>query len=50
MTIAGGSSDFGVIFSFDPVTSAYTKLEILMIQWKKPKGTLVQAFSGKFME
>jgi uncharacterized repeat protein (TIGR03803 family) len=49
MTPSGGSSDAGVIFSFDPVTSAYTKLEDFDdSNGRGPKGTLVQTSDGKF--
>lgn len=48
MTSKGGSRDSGVIFSFDPLTSAYTKLK----DFDKnnggiPLGSLVQARDGK---
>ncbi len=48
MTRYGGSSNYGVIFSFDPVTSIYTKLvEFDRTNGANPYGSLVQASDGK---
>ncbi|MDQ2719852.1 MAG: T9SS type A sorting domain-containing protein [Bacteroidota bacterium] len=57
MTYAGGSSDYGVIFSFDPSSSIYTKLKDFegpppdvpfeLPEGANPYGSLVQASDGK---
>ena len=48
MTRYGGSSDVGVIFSFDPVTSVYKKLkDFNYINGAQPTGSLIQAMDGK---
>jgi uncharacterized repeat protein (TIGR03803 family) len=49
MTIRGGSSGNGVIFSFDPSSSKYTKLKNFNnADGASPQGELVQASNGKF--
>jgi uncharacterized repeat protein (TIGR03803 family) len=49
MTAGGGSSDRGVIFSFDPSTSTYTKLKDFDgANGAYPEGSLMQASDGKF--
>jgi uncharacterized repeat protein (TIGR03803 family) len=48
MTEAGGTKDRGVIFSFDPSTSIYTKLlDFDNINGAAPLGSLIQASDGK---
>ena len=51
MTSIGGSNNFGVIFSFDPTTSIYTKLMDFDPYWAYngggPEGSLIQATDGK---
>jgi uncharacterized repeat protein (TIGR03803 family) len=47
MTQYGGSKDGGVIFSFDPSTSAYTKLKDFDDPNAAPYGSLIQASDGK---
>ena len=48
MTLRGGSNDRGVIFSFDPSASAYTKLQDFDgTNGENPRGSLVQASDGK---
>ena len=48
MTNSGGSSGFGVIFSFDPASSAYTKLiDFNNTNGRFPYGSLVQASNSK---
>ena len=48
MTIFGGSSDEGVIFSFDPSTSIYTKLlDFHGELGRRPRGSLLKARDGK---
>ncbi len=48
MTSIGGSSDVGVIFSFNPSSSAYTKLKDFDgINGASPRGNLIQASDGK---
>jgi len=49
MTLRGGSVDYGVIFSFDPVTSTYTKLYEFGYanNGSYPHGNLMQASDGK---
>lgn len=48
MTSSGGSNDLGVIFSFDPATSTYTKLEDFTgTNGANPSGDLMQASDGK---
>ncbi|HEX7846613.1 MAG TPA: choice-of-anchor tandem repeat GloVer-containing protein, partial [Chitinophagaceae bacterium] len=48
MTREGGSDDGGVIFSFDPSTSTYTKVKDLnYTDGRFPYGSLVQASNGK---
>src|SRR5438552_11218571 len=50
MTSEGGSNDDGVIFSFDPVTSAYIKLmdfDFNSTSGAFPYGSLIQASDGK---
>ena len=47
-TYKGGSNNYGVIFSFDPASSAYTKLEDLdSANGGSPFGNLLQADNGK---
>ncbi len=47
MTSAGGLMNYGVIFSFDPVTSIYTKLtDFHFDDGANPYGSLVQAKNG----
>jgi uncharacterized repeat protein (TIGR03803 family) len=47
MTSAGGSMNYGVIFSFDPVTLIYTKLnDFNFNDGANPYGSLVQAQNG----
>jgi uncharacterized repeat protein (TIGR03803 family) len=49
MTSAGGSSDVGVIFSFEPSSSTYTKLrDFDDINGASPRGNIIQASDGKF--
>ena len=49
MTAGGGSNGFGVIFSFDPSTSTYTRLKDFdgIVSGAFPNGSLVQAGNGK---
>ena len=48
MTKRGGSSDYGVIFSFDPSSSTYTKLKDFDgSDGAIPSGSLIQANDGK---
>jgi len=48
MTNAGGTYDYGVIFSYDPSSSAYTKLKDFDgANGRNPYGSLVQASDGK---
>lgn len=48
MTSQGGSKDFGVIFSFNPVTRGYSKLfDFNYYNGASPQGELVQAANGK---
>src|ERR1700733_11432466 len=48
MTYDGGSYNSGVIFSFDPVSSVYTKLmDFNGINGANPQGSLMQASNGK---
>ncbi|MEP7141573.1 MAG: choice-of-anchor tandem repeat GloVer-containing protein [Ferruginibacter sp.] len=48
MTKSGGSSDAGVIFSFDPSVSTYTKLEDFdNTNGAMPNASLLQASNGK---
>ena len=48
MTNGGGSNGYGVIFSFDPSTSTYTKLKDFdNTNGSNPYGSLVQAADGK---
>ena len=48
MTTRGGSSDAGVIFSFDPSSSIYTKLKDFdNANGGSPYGSLIQASDGK---
>ena len=48
MTSGGGSSNHGVIFSFDPSSSTYTKLmDFDSSNGAKPYGSLMQASDGK---
>jgi len=49
VTNYGGTSGYGVIFSFDPATSAYNKLKDFdYTNGSSPYGSLVQAADGKF--
>ena len=50
MTTNGGLSDAGVIFSFDPSTSTYTKLKDLGTNesGSNPSSSLIQTKDGKF--
>jgi uncharacterized repeat protein (TIGR03803 family) len=48
MTWGGGNSDAGVIFSYDPASSIYTKLyDFDFINGSHPYGDLMQASDGK---
>jgi uncharacterized repeat protein (TIGR03803 family) len=48
MTVFGGSSDYGVIFSFDPSTSTYAKfMDFNGINGSNPYGSLIQKNDGK---
>lgn len=48
MTTLGGSNNVGVIFSFDPFTSAFVKLyDFNMLAGYRPEGSLLQATDGK---
>jgi uncharacterized repeat protein (TIGR03803 family) len=48
MTFRGGTTDAGVIFSFDPSTSTYTKLKDFDYgSGANPRGRLIQATNGK---
>lgn len=48
MTAYGGSSDAGVLFSFDPASSTYTKLkDCNLTDGAQPNGSLIQANNGK---
>ncbi len=48
MTLRGGQSDYGVIFSFDPSSSTYTKLQDFdNTNGGYPNGSLMQASDGK---
>ena len=48
MTADGGSSGYGVIFSFDPFSSTYTKLiDFIGVNGTSPYGGLVQVSDGK---
>jgi len=48
MTSVGGSKGYGVIFSYDPSTSAYTQLKDFdFVNGAFPSGNLVQASDGK---
>ena len=48
MTSSGGSNDFGVIFSFNPTNSIYTKLKDFdSTSGEYPSGSLTQANDGK---
>jgi uncharacterized repeat protein (TIGR03803 family) len=48
MTSEGGSGNYGVIFSYDPATSTYTKLKDFNgINGRNPYGSFVQASDGK---
>ena len=48
MTLDGGSSGYGVIFSFDPSSSTYTKLKDFdNTNGANPYGSLMQASDGK---
>ena len=48
MTVNGGTSQSGVIFSFNPVSAAYNKLQDLdSARGNYPSGSLTQAANGK---
>ncbi len=48
MTTLGGTGNFGVIFSFDPATSVYTKLKDFdNTNGNYPQGSLLQGADGK---
>jgi uncharacterized repeat protein (TIGR03803 family) len=48
MTVNGGSNNYGVIFSFDPSSSTYTKLKDFDgTTGANPYGSLIQASDGK---
>ena len=48
MTVSGGSGSCGVVFSFDPVSSTYTKLKDFdNTNGANPYGNLMQASDGK---
>jgi uncharacterized repeat protein (TIGR03803 family) len=48
MTLQGGSSGYGVIFSFDPASSTYTKVKDFdNTNGRNPYGSLMQASDGK---
>ena len=47
ITLTGGTSDWGIMFEFDPVSNVYTiLLDFLNIFWR-PWGDLMQASNGK---
>jgi len=46
-TIQGGTNDAGVLFAFDPVSLAFTKLKDFGIEGTYPYGSLVQASDKK---
>ena len=52
MTSQGGSSGYGVVFSFDPSTNSYTIVKNLTYSTTGgyPQGSLIQASNGSFME
>lgn len=48
MTFNGGASDVGIIFSYDPVTSAYNKLyDFDITNGSSPEGSLINGSDGK---
>jgi len=48
MTNRGGASDMGIIFQYDPATSAYTKkFDFSVANGAYPGGSLMQASNGK---
>ncbi|HEU5165645.1 MAG TPA: choice-of-anchor tandem repeat GloVer-containing protein [Chitinophagaceae bacterium] len=47
ITTRGGTSNLGVLFSFDPVTSSYTVLKNFDPNGYYPTGSLLQASDGK---
>ena len=48
MTFQGGNDNVGVIFSFDPLTSIYTKVrDFDTLNGSHPSGSLIQAGDGK---
>ena len=48
-TSSGGSNNFGVIFSYDPASSTFTKLyDFDGTNGADPLGNLLQADDGKF--
>ena len=50
MTNLGGSSGVGVIFSFDPSSSTYTKLkDFNNADGASPEGSLIQASDGNLL-
>jgi uncharacterized repeat protein (TIGR03803 family) len=50
MTSAGGTDDLGVIFSYNPVTSTYTKLkDFNYADGIQPEGSLIQISNGELL-
>src|SRR5688572_21735556 len=48
VTDGGGNNEYGIIFSFDPSTSIYTRLHNFDgVNGRNPRATLVQASNGK---
>src|SRR5665647_2640766 len=48
ITFNGGTSDVGIIFSFDPITSTYTKLyDFDITNGSSPTGSLINGNDGK---
>lgn len=47
LTLAGGANGYGVLFSFDPSDSVYTKLIDFENTNRYPQGSLIQATDGK---
>ena len=47
-TLSGGSSDYGVLFSFNPANNVFTKLvDFVETNGRNPSGSLMQASDGK---
>ena len=47
-TSAGGASNLGVLFVFDPTTNVYTKLKDLTVSYGNPNSPLILASDGNF--